>query len=110
MIRRPPRSTLFPYTTLFRSVDAIDVMDATPAAFYVLIHLNCRNYLSSRELNTAGPTIGVLRPASASDRQNIPYSGMRIATKICRIKRTVKGVNCCSEIGDDGGEIGRAHC
>src|SRR5688572_32330753 len=23
MIRRPPRSTLFPYTTLFRSVDAI---------------------------------------------------------------------------------------
>src|SRR2546430_8967954 len=24
MIRRPPRSTLFPYTTLFRSVDSID--------------------------------------------------------------------------------------
>src|SRR5256885_15898235 len=23
MIRRPPRSTLFPYTTLFRSIDAI---------------------------------------------------------------------------------------
>src|SRR5688572_32272987 len=24
MIRRPPRSTLFPYTTLFRSVDSAD--------------------------------------------------------------------------------------
>src|SRR5256885_12582618 len=24
MIRRPPRSTLFPYTTLFRSLDAAD--------------------------------------------------------------------------------------
>src|SRR5256885_6504564 len=24
MIRRPPRSTLFPYTTLFRSGDAVD--------------------------------------------------------------------------------------
>src|SRR2546425_11933732 len=24
MIRRPPRSTLFPYTTLFRSVHAVD--------------------------------------------------------------------------------------
>src|SRR3989442_9957690 len=24
MIRRPPRSTLFPYTTLFRSDDAVD--------------------------------------------------------------------------------------
>src|SRR3712207_7529745 len=25
MIRRPPRSTLFPYTTLFRSVDVVSV-------------------------------------------------------------------------------------
>src|SRR3712207_7836246 len=24
MIRRPPRSTLFPYTTLFRSIDEVD--------------------------------------------------------------------------------------
>src|SRR2546422_4624423 len=30
MIRRPPRSTLFPYTTLFRSVHALD--DAVRAA------------------------------------------------------------------------------
>src|SRR3712207_9210469 len=29
MIRRPPRSTLFPYTTLFRSVVAIHVKDGT---------------------------------------------------------------------------------
>src|SRR2546422_1862029 len=27
MIRRPPRSTLFPYTTLFRSDDAVDDPD-----------------------------------------------------------------------------------
>src|SRR3712207_7935505 len=31
MIRRPPRSTLFPYTTLFRSVHRADV-DHGPAA------------------------------------------------------------------------------
>src|SRR5258708_16758722 len=30
MIRRPPRSTLFPYTTLFRSVLALSVGTATP--------------------------------------------------------------------------------
>src|SRR5689334_23693141 len=29
MTRRPPRSTLFPYTTLFRSVDAFAQLDAT---------------------------------------------------------------------------------
>src|SRR5258708_14591545 len=27
MIRRPPRSTLFPYTTLFRSADDADAVD-----------------------------------------------------------------------------------
>src|SRR2546425_8835544 len=32
MIRRPPRSTLFPYTTLFRSIDQHDV--GVPIAAY----------------------------------------------------------------------------
>src|SRR5687767_15861937 len=35
MIRRPPRSTLFPYTTLFRSIDALNFLaslNAHPAA------------------------------------------------------------------------------
>src|SRR2546427_7991473 len=30
MIRRPPRSTLFPYTTLFRSVVALNLLPASP--------------------------------------------------------------------------------
>src|SRR5258708_15034843 len=37
MIRRPPRSTLFPYTTLFRSVEALEEFKVTtstvPAEF-----------------------------------------------------------------------------
>src|SRR3712207_7271899 len=32
MIRRPPRSTLFPYTTLFRSVDPLCLRDDTDDA------------------------------------------------------------------------------
>src|SRR2546426_9256266 len=37
MIRRPPRSTLFPYTTLFRSVcfDALDRSAQAPRSFFV---------------------------------------------------------------------------
>src|SRR2546429_6632954 len=31
MIRRPPRSTLFPYTTLFRSIDQIDLVELNEA-------------------------------------------------------------------------------
>src|SRR2546427_8668724 len=37
MIRRPPRSTLFPYTTLFRS-DAVDDLDLD-ARFAHVLHL-----------------------------------------------------------------------
>src|SRR5205809_5795338 len=41
MIRRPPRSTLFPYTTLFRSVRAFlrvaDALAPAPLKFYWMI-------------------------------------------------------------------------
>src|SRR3712207_9215823 len=45
MIRRPPRSTLFPYTTLFRSgVEALRVLLGSlppdfPAALLVVLHM-----------------------------------------------------------------------
>src|SRR2546422_7392919 len=50
MIRRPPRSTLFPYTTLFRSRLVLEGLERVPAAapdkpafFYV--HLMSTHYL-----------------------------------------------------------------
>src|SRR3712207_7092753 len=36
MIRRPPRSTLFPYTTLFRSREAEDAVDAAVVGLVAL--------------------------------------------------------------------------
>src|SRR3712207_7138316 len=42
MIRRPPRSTLFPYTTLFRSVSAINLKrilpDVPPSGFCSILY------------------------------------------------------------------------
>src|SRR5256885_12930784 len=39
MIRRPPRSTLFPYTTLFRSAPALALgLAATPVVGYLAAH------------------------------------------------------------------------
>src|SRR5258707_7263556 len=32
MIRRPPRSTLFPYTTLFRSCEVVEIESRGPAS------------------------------------------------------------------------------
>src|SRR2546426_5932083 len=41
MIRRPPRSTLFPYTTLFRSETHVDFRLTGPANFVVMaLHLD----------------------------------------------------------------------
>src|SRR3712207_7557410 len=41
MIRRPPRSTLFPYTTLFRSDEVVDVgpMDADDGVAVILVRI-----------------------------------------------------------------------
>src|SRR2546430_10634332 len=36
MIRRPPRSTLFPYTTLFRSIDRLDVLPVLQRSLHAL--------------------------------------------------------------------------
>ena len=46
MIRRPPRSTLFPYTTLFRSVDCLDVVDPADDAKETLHRLKLFTQIS----------------------------------------------------------------
>src|SRR5436853_5979640 len=54
MIRRPPRSTLFPYTTLFRSpcvAPGVQVVDRTPGlhpACHGRVHLDAGDRKSTR--------------------------------------------------------------
>src|SRR2546430_12676960 len=52
MIRRPPRSTLFPYTTLFRSVDRAKFFAGTLSAMSAMILLEVPhiNILSKMDL------------------------------------------------------------
>src|SRR2546430_11283356 len=55
MIRRPPRSTLFPYTTLFRSPDALwliaSAFESTPTPLVRSIKILFR--LSSRSMSAS---------------------------------------------------------
>src|SRR2546421_8812402 len=55
MIRRPPRSTLFPYTTLFRSVGEIGIRAAPAGAHGRAVHrfLEARRQLHFGGLATA---------------------------------------------------------
>src|SRR5256885_10250363 len=58
MIRRPPRSTLFPYTTLFRSLNTVYVVQISPL-FCLVRSLLCRltpNDIIPWEATTTDPT------------------------------------------------------
>src|SRR5438270_5032257 len=54
MIRRPPRSTLFPYTTLFRSISSTigDAHVSQPAAFHPPEPLHIRSEEHTSELQS----------------------------------------------------------
>src|SRR5256885_3638761 len=61
MIRRPPRSTLFPYTTLSRSVDRITVLDCASAGTAGTAHSTTRSSRSSM-IFPLSPGVGRPRP------------------------------------------------
>src|SRR3712207_8019653 len=52
MIRRPPRSTLFPYTTLFRSQHAIDQLLLGREVHENRRHQSCRSEEHTSELQS----------------------------------------------------------
>src|SRR5260221_714549 len=62
MIRRPPRSTLFPYTTLFRSTASLNVAVTltTSPALSVLFWIPVALVIAS--LLTVGFSVSTLRP------------------------------------------------
>src|SRR3712207_7338776 len=81
MIRRPPRSTLFPYTTLFRSrrgrmgADAKEVLTAAQAAD--LLQISTKTLLRlAREGQLPGQKLGRDRKEHTSDSShaNISYA------------------------------------
>src|SRR2546425_9279516 len=60
MIRRPPRSTLFPYTTLFRSLQhAIDegVLTQNVARFYLALNLHSYDQQYEKALAIISPLL-----------------------------------------------------
>src|SRR5256885_5724557 len=53
MIRRPPRSTLFPYTTLFRSYHRDDVESLRGERIRIALHRAARSLIQRSEEHTS---------------------------------------------------------
>src|SRR3712207_8859977 len=74
MIRRPPRSTLFPYTTLFRSVDFVRLLNRTQRLVY---RVQEKKQLASR-LQTAGVRVFERSEEHTSELQSRQYLVCRL--------------------------------
>src|SRR5258708_21107475 len=97
MIRRPPRSTLFPYTTLFRSKDGIEITPGkesyhSPEAAQISIHdgqvdriTSKGNELSAYELEPQLVTALLDRKSTRlnSSHQIISYAVFCLKKKKC---------------------------
>src|SRR3712207_6886017 len=96
MIRRPPRSTLFPYTTLFRSLQAQALLSQAQAVEVLVPELSdCRHTLQKScqalpELMEVHPPIGTRIPVERdrkSTRLNSSHANISYAVFCLKKKK-----------------------
>src|SRR2546429_3235257 len=87
MIRRPPRSTLFPYTTLFRSHGTVDAFNRS----------SCRSEVQFRLGRAAEPGQDLHEGASMKDRKSTRLNsshGYNSYAVFCLKKKTSQCGDC----------------
>src|SRR2546426_6924044 len=91
MIRRPPRSTLFPYTTLFRSVEAVwlNFNGLTEAILVGLSLLAQLHHLRAVVLDSGSPLVRLRRPRK--ELQTLVAGNVRHETTFSKAKRARAG-------------------
>src|SRR3712207_7048183 len=93
MIRRPPRSTLFPYTTLFRSSIAVDGVSLTVAAvdergFSVALIPHTREVTTLGKL-AAGDAVNLETEDRKSTRLNSSHANISYAVFCLKKKKNI---------------------
>src|SRR5438552_9935112 len=82
MLRRPPRSTLFPYTTLFRSTSApIRSASAKESAPAGTIMNSCRSEEHTSELQSPDHLVCRLLLEKKNDRQRAGFHAPRLRAR-----------------------------
>src|SRR2546430_9818459 len=87
MIRRPPRSTLFPYTTLFRSTPPVTVIGSVVVCF-LFVEPGCAN---ANGASSKQASITIVFLDRKSTRLNSSHSQISYAV-FCLKKKKCEGV------------------
>src|SRR2546430_12425688 len=83
MIRRPPRSTLFPYTTLFRSIGK-----RTPFDDYRKQSRGGKGIITMKTGDKTGNVVGALTVTDADELMLITTKGQLVRTPVKDIRET----------------------
>src|SRR5438309_8707535 len=97
MLRRPPRSTLFPYTTLFRSVGVDDLQPE------VTLQRDARG----QRMIEISPDIGGRQLDRKSTRLNSSHSSISYAVFCLKKKNENMDSDACTECALDGLKLSR---
>src|SRR5690348_17781029 len=89
MLRRPPRSTLFPYTTLFRSWDARAENDHARVARYLEDRANATELPRARELRRVRSILDRKSTRLNSSHPSISYAVFCLKKKKKKIDKNV---------------------
>src|SRR3712207_8174495 len=100
MIRRPPRSTLFPYTTLFRSKSSLDQLQLGRKGFAFIVndkhefvyHPKNTVYSSAKEMAAMKPYLAVTDGDRKSTRLNSSHANISYAV-FCLKKKKITFYN-----------------
>src|SRR5260370_19702428 len=84
MIRRPPRSTLFPYTTLFRSSSRSDPMARTFGSC-----MNSDRYAGCRPLYFSGRRMSTSRPMRSEEHTSELQSHLNLVCLLLLEKKNI---------------------
>src|SRR3989475_4294079 len=86
MIRRPPRSTLFPYTTLFRSVGVLDRTLTAPDRFVIVSIADARTQWVAKDPMLRTVLASGAVPVRAEDRSEEHTSELQSQSNlVCRL-------------------------
>src|SRR5689334_24335949 len=94
MIRRPPRSTLFPYTTLFRSVRLLLIEEGivVHTQHVLALHVDSGHYRLSTHCSRR-----IIEADRKSTRLNSSHSSISYAVFCLKKKKTLQKLNCIGE-------------